>query len=88
MNACMASDTDHPLRTAIDAILDESQAVADQVAALERLRYPHSHTVRQARLGDFIEASAGDTPEYDCFTFALDLIDCPERIELIAEVTQ
>jgi hypothetical protein len=76
----MASDTDRPLRTAINRILEESQAVADQLAALEKLRSTHPHTVRQANLGDFCDGTDGDTAEYDCFSFALDLIDCPERI--------
>lgn len=80
MNVCMASDADRPLRTAIDTIIEEYQVVEYQVAALERLHSTHAHTVRQAKLSDLVGVSDGDTPEYNCFAFALDLIDCPERI--------
>ena len=80
MNASMASSSDYPLRTEIDRILEELQAVEDQVIAFEKLRSTHLHTVRRANLSDFCESNVCDTTEYDCFTFALDLIDCPERI--------
>jgi hypothetical protein len=32
------------------------------------------------KLADFCELRDDEAPEYDCFTFALDLIDCQERI--------
>jgi hypothetical protein len=76
----MSADADLPLRNALDQILREYQTTAEQAAALEDLRSSHSHSIRPGTLADFCELGDGGTPEYDCFTFALDLIDCQERI--------
>lgn len=71
---------DLPLRRAIDQIIRDFQTTDEQATALEEMRSAHPHSVRLARLDTFCELPDGQTPEYDCFTFALDLIDCPERI--------
>ncbi len=76
----MSIEMDLPLRNAIDRVLQECQSPAEQAAALEEIRPAHPHSIRPVPLETFCELSGGETPEYDCFTFALDLIDCPERL--------
>lgn len=76
----MVAGSDFPLRNALDHILQVYQTPDEQAAALEKIRSDQSHSIRSARLEPFCELRDGETPEYDCFTFALDLIDCPERI--------
>jgi len=76
----MSADPDLPLRNALDLILQEYQTTSEQAAALEDLRSVHPHSIRPGNLADFCELRNGETAEYDCFTFALDLIDCEERI--------
>lgn len=71
---------DLPLRNAIDQIVQDFQTADEQAAAFEEMRSAHPHSVRLARLETFRGLRDEQTPEYDCFTFALDLIDCPERI--------
>ena len=68
------------LREAIDGILQRSQTADAQATLLEELRSALPHSIRPAILGMFCELPDGEIPEYDCFTFAFDLIDCPERI--------
>jgi hypothetical protein len=76
----MAADSIFPLRNALDQILQEYQTPDEQAAALEKIRSEQPHSIRSARLEPICKLRDGETPEYDCFTFALDLIDCPERI--------
>jgi hypothetical protein len=78
----MSADMDLPLRNALDQILQKYQTPAEQMAALEAIRSAQPYSIRPSGLEDFCELSDGETPEYDCFTFALDLIDCQERIAL------
>ena len=67
------------LRAAIDAVIRQHDAVPDQVVAFESLRAQHPHSIRPANIADYREGG-GEPPEYDCFAFALDMVDCPERI--------
>lgn len=76
----MEADSDFPLRNELDRILQDYQTPNKQVEALEAIRTAQPHTIRSANLETFCELRDGKTPEYDCFTFALDLIDCQERI--------
>jgi hypothetical protein len=76
----MSADMDLPLRDALNQILQKYQTTAEQVTALEEIRSASPHSIRSAKLSEFCELRDGETPEYDCFTFALDLIDCQERI--------
>jgi hypothetical protein len=68
------------LRNALDRILRQHQTTGEQAAALEELRFVQPHSIHLATLADFCELRDGETAEYDCFTFGLDLIDCQERI--------
>ena len=77
---CTSPDMDRALRDRIDAVLWKFQTAPEQATALEEIRSVHSHSVRPVQLEAFCEIFWGQTIEYDCFTFALDLIDCPERI--------
>lgn len=76
----MCPDTMLPLRVEIDRVVHACQAPNEQAAALEELRATRRHSVQPARLERFRELPDGHVPKYDCFTFALDLIDCQERI--------
>jgi hypothetical protein len=76
----MRHDSDSPLRNELDRILRESQEQGDQEASLEKIRKIHPHSIRPARLDDFCKIPDGNVPEYDCWTFALDLIYSQERI--------
>jgi len=76
----MAADSHLPLRNELDRILQKYQAPDEQAAALEEIRPALPHSIRSAKVEDFCELPAGAVPEYDCFTFALDLVDCQERI--------
>ncbi len=76
----MSVDTVFSLRNALDQILQEYKTTAEQAAALEEIRSAYPHSIRPGTLADFCELRDGETPEYDCFAFALDLIDCQERI--------
>ena len=67
------------LRKTLDRII-QTVPRAEQAAALEAARSVHPHSIFAAKLATFCELRDGETPEYDCFTFALDLINCPERI--------
>ena len=64
----------------MDQILQNYQTTTEQVAALEEIRSASPHSIRSAKLSEFCELRDGETPEYDCFTFALDLIDCQARV--------
>lgn len=72
-------DEAQPLRGEIDRVIHGSHAARDQAAALEVLHRRLPHGIREADVREF--CALGDPiPEYDCFTFALNLIDCPERL--------
>lgn len=79
-SASVSPDTILPLRNKIDRVVQKFQTPDEQAAALEEMRSTHPHSVHLAKLEAFCGLADGQTPEYDCFTFALDLIDCPERI--------
>ncbi len=76
----MSRDKDLSLRDAIDRILRNFRTPDDQAKALEDIRCEYQHSIRLAEIADFCKLSEGNIPKYDCFTFALDLIDCQERI--------
>ena len=76
----MSADPVPSLRNALDQILGTYQTTTEQAAALEEIRSVHPHSIRSVKLADFCELRDDEAPEYDCFTFALDLIDCQERI--------
>lgn len=69
-----------PLRNAIDIILNNYQKQNEQLAALEELRSSKPHSISPANIERFFKLPDGEGQKYDCFTFALDLIDCQERI--------
>ncbi len=68
------------MRDEIDRIVQSLHTPDEQAAALEEIRPTHPHSIRLIELETIGELSKGDAPDYDCFAFALDLIDCPERI--------
>lgn len=76
----MSKDTESSFRDEIDRVIHEKKTQNDQKAAFDIIRSTHPHSIRSAKLELFSELSEGVTPPYDCFTFALDLIDCEERI--------
>lgn len=76
----MCPDTMFPLRKEIDRVIEEVQAPNEQAAALKKLQEIHPHSVQPGTPEEFPELSDEQVTKYDCFTFALDLIDCQERI--------
>ncbi|MCH7915675.1 MAG: hypothetical protein IH856_22010 [Deltaproteobacteria bacterium] len=76
----MCPNTMLSLRNEIDRVIQVFQTPNEQAAALEELRATHPHSIQLATLERFCELPTGQVPKYDCFTFALDLIDCQERI--------
>ena len=76
----LSPDTMVALRDEIDRIVHSLHAPNEQLAALEEIRATYPHSIRLTKLETMCELRDGEAPDYDCFTFALDLIDCPERI--------
>lgn len=68
------------LRNKIDSIIQSIQSPTAQSIAFEDIRKVTPHSIYLAKLEDFYNLQGDITNEYDCFTFALDLIDCEERI--------
>ena len=76
----LSPDTMVALRDEIDRIVHSLQTPNEQLAALEGIRATYPHSIRLTKLETICELRDEEAPDYDCFTFALDLIDCPERI--------
>ncbi len=79
-NPSVCPDTMLPLRNEIDRVIHAFQAPNEQAAAFEELCATRPHSVQLACLEKVCELPDGQVTKYDCFTFALDLIDCQERI--------
>jgi hypothetical protein len=78
--ALKCPDVDLPLRNEIDDIIQKFRTPDKQAAAFEEMRAAQPNSIRLATLEAFRELGDGQSRKYDCFTFALGLIDSPERI--------
>lgn len=76
----MLNASDSQLRTELDKILKENQDQGSQEDAIKNINGKYPHSIKQARLDEFSSIANENISEYDCFTFALDLIDSRERI--------
>lgn len=76
----MLVESDFQLRTELDRILKENLDQSAQEEAIKDFKELHLNSIEGARLEDFCQISNENISDYDCFTFALDLIDSEERI--------
>jgi hypothetical protein len=76
----MFSEQISQFRTELDKVLKENQDQSSQEEAIKILVQLHPHFIERAVLDGFCKISTENTPKYDCFTFALDLINSKMRI--------
>ena len=75
----MSKGSKSSFRNEIDRIIHENSTQNEQEEAFDKIRSIHPHSIHSANLMLFSGLSEDVVPPYDCFTFALDLIDCEER---------
>jgi hypothetical protein len=78
----MFNKSNFQLRTELDRILKENKDQSAQEEAIKNINKLNPNSIERAWLDDFCEMPIEHIPEYDCFTFALDLIDSQIRIEV------
>jgi hypothetical protein len=78
----MLDESKYQLRAELDRILKEYQDQSAQEKAIKIINELHPNSIERARLDDFYEISSENISDYDCFTFALDLIDSEVRMAI------